>query len=153
MERLSGVDAAFLYMETPVQHMHGVGVTIFDPSGIPGGYDYHAARAEFEAGLTALRGKLGPTHVEVRAAEVGMAPAQVLISCKVSGVQDLIAIYTELARRCDYPLHLGLTEAGMGTKGTVASATALAVTLLSRKRLSLMVSVGAVRTGQVSKNL
>ncbi|MFM2055054.1 MAG: hypothetical protein RL456_3091, partial [Pseudomonadota bacterium] len=63
------------------------------------------------------------------AVELGMDPAQVLISCKVSGVQDLIAVYQELARRCDYPLHLGLTEAGMATKGTVASTAALAVLL------------------------
>jgi (E)-4-hydroxy-3-methylbut-2-enyl-diphosphate synthase len=51
-------------------------------------------------------------------------PDQIIISCKVSGVQDLITVYRALARRCDYALHLGLTEAGMGTKGTVASATA-----------------------------
>ncbi len=56
-----------------------------------------------------------------RAVEIGMDPAQVILSCKVSGVQDLIAVYRELARRCDYPLHLGLTEAGMGTKGIVAT--------------------------------
>jgi len=63
------------------------------------------------------------------ARELGMAPQQILISCKVSGVQDLIAVYQALAQRCNYPLHLGLTEAGMGTKGTVASAAALAVLL------------------------
>jgi (E)-4-hydroxy-3-methylbut-2-enyl-diphosphate synthase len=57
---------------------------------------------------------------------MGMRHDQVMLSCKVSGVQDLISVYRELAKRCDYPLHLGLTEAGMGTKGTVASATALA---------------------------
>jgi (E)-4-hydroxy-3-methylbut-2-enyl-diphosphate synthase len=64
-----------------------------------------------------------------RAQELGMAPEQILLSCKVSGVQDLIAVYRELARRCDYPLHLGLTEAGMGTKGTVASSVALGILL------------------------
>ncbi len=64
-----------------------------------------------------------------RAQEMGMKASQILLSCKVSGVQDLIAVYRELARRCDYPLHLGLTEAGMGTKGTVASATALSILL------------------------
>jgi (E)-4-hydroxy-3-methylbut-2-enyl-diphosphate synthase len=63
------------------------------------------------------------------AQELGMAPEQILLSCKVSGVQDLISVYRELAKRCDYPLHLGLTEAGMGTKGTVASATALSILL------------------------
>ena len=65
------------------------------------------------------------------ARELGMDPNQVLISCKVSGVQDLVSVYRELARRCDYPLHLGLTEAGMGTKGTVASTAALSLLLPS----------------------
>jgi (E)-4-hydroxy-3-methylbut-2-enyl-diphosphate synthase len=63
------------------------------------------------------------------AQSMGMSPNQILLSCKVSGVQDLIAVYRELAQRCNYPLHLGLTEAGMGTKGTVASATALSILL------------------------
>ncbi|CAZ88848.1 4-hydroxy-3-methylbut-2-en-1-yl diphosphate synthase [Thiomonas arsenitoxydans] len=64
-----------------------------------------------------------------RAHELGMDPAQILLSCKVSNVQDLITVYRALAARCDYPLHLGLTEAGMGTKGAVASTAALAVLL------------------------
>jgi 4-hydroxy-3-methylbut-2-en-1-yl diphosphate synthase IspG/GcpE len=63
------------------------------------------------------------------ARELGLNPDNIIISCKVSGVQDLISVYRALARRCDYALHLGLTEAGMGTKGTVASATALGVLL------------------------
>ena len=63
------------------------------------------------------------------AQEMGMKASQILLSCKVSGVQDLIAVYRELAKRCDYSLHLGLTEAGMGTKGTVASTSALSVLL------------------------
>lgn len=64
-----------------------------------------------------------------RAEEIGMLSSQIILSCKVSGVQDLIAVYRELGRRCSYPLHLGLTEAGMGTKGTVASSVALGVLL------------------------
>ena len=64
-----------------------------------------------------------------RAEEVGLAGDKIILSCKVSGVQDLIAVYRELARRCDYPLHLGLTEAGMGSKGIVASTAALSVLL------------------------
>ncbi|MBK7282105.1 flavodoxin-dependent (E)-4-hydroxy-3-methylbut-2-enyl-diphosphate synthase [Candidatus Aalborgicola defluviihabitans] len=64
-----------------------------------------------------------------RAEEIGMDPGQIILSCKVSGVQDLVAVYRELGRRCRYPLHLGLTEAGMGTKGTVASSVALGVLL------------------------
>jgi (E)-4-hydroxy-3-methylbut-2-enyl-diphosphate synthase len=64
-----------------------------------------------------------------RAEELGLPGDRILLACKVSDVQDLIAVYTELARRCDYPLHLGLTEAGMGSKGIVASTAALAVLL------------------------
>lgn len=64
-----------------------------------------------------------------RAEQIGLKASQIILSCKVSGVQDLIAVYRELGRRCTYPLHLGLTEAGMGTKGTVASSVALAVLL------------------------
>jgi (E)-4-hydroxy-3-methylbut-2-enyl-diphosphate synthase len=64
-----------------------------------------------------------------RAEELGLAKDKIVLSCKVSGVQELIAVYRELARRGDYALHLGLTEAGMGSKGIVASSTALAVLL------------------------
>ncbi len=63
------------------------------------------------------------------AESMGMQASQIIISCKVSGVQDLIAVYRDLGRNTRYPLHLGLTEAGMGTKGTVASAAALSVLL------------------------
>ena len=63
------------------------------------------------------------------AEELGLAPERIVISCKMSQVQDLIAVYRALARRCAYALHLGLTEAGMGTKGIVASSAALAVLL------------------------
>jgi (E)-4-hydroxy-3-methylbut-2-enyl-diphosphate synthase len=65
-----------------------------------------------------------------RAEEVGLPHDRILLSAKVSKVQDLIAVYRELARRCDYPLHLGLTEAGMGAKGLVASTAGLSVLLL-----------------------
>ncbi len=64
-----------------------------------------------------------------RAEELGLAHERIILSAKVSGVQDLIAIYTDLARRCDYPLHLGLTEAGMGSKGIVASTAGMSVLL------------------------
>jgi (E)-4-hydroxy-3-methylbut-2-enyl-diphosphate synthase len=64
-----------------------------------------------------------------RAEELGLPGDRIILSCKVSGVQDLIAVYTELARRCDYSLHLGLTEAGMGSKGIVASTAAMGVLL------------------------
>ena len=76
-----------------------------------------------------------------------------MLSCKVSGVQDLIAVYRDLAARCDYPLHLGLTEAGMGTKGIVASTAALAVLLQEgigdTIRISLTPEPGGDRTREV----
>ena len=87
------------------------------------------------------------------ARELGLNPDQIIISCKVSGVQDLISVYRALARRCDYALHLGLTEAGMATKGTVASATALAVLLQEgigdTIRVSLTPQPGEARTQEV----
>src|ERR1700675_2366972 len=64
-----------------------------------------------------------------RAEEIGLAKNRIILSAKVSAVQDLIAVYGELARRCDYALHLGLTEAGMGSKGIVASSAAMGVLL------------------------
>jgi (E)-4-hydroxy-3-methylbut-2-enyl-diphosphate synthase len=87
------------------------------------------------------------------AQSMGMPAEQILLSCKVSGVQDLIAVYRELAHRCNYPLHLGLTEAGMGTKGTVASATALSILLQEgigdTIRVSLTPQPGEARTQEV----
>ena len=87
------------------------------------------------------------------AESMGMAGSQIILSCKVSGVQDLISVYRELARRCDYALHLGLTEAGMGTKGTVASATALSILLQEgigdTIRVSLTPQPGEARTQEV----
>lgn len=88
-----------------------------------------------------------------RAEEMGMPGDQVLLSCKVSGVQDLIAVYRELSKRCDYALHLGLTEAGMGTKGTAASAVALGILLQEgigdTIRVSLTPQPGEARTQEV----
>ena len=87
------------------------------------------------------------------ARELGMNPDNIIISCKVSGVQDLISVYRALSKRCDYALHLGLTEAGMGTKGTVASATALGVLLQEgigdTIRVSLTPQPGESRTQEV----
>jgi (E)-4-hydroxy-3-methylbut-2-enyl-diphosphate synthase len=87
------------------------------------------------------------------AVALGMEPGQVLISCKVSGVQDLVSVYRALARRCDHPLHLGLTEAGMGAKGTVASSAALALLLQEgigdTIRVSLTPQPGEARTQEV----
>ena len=88
-----------------------------------------------------------------RAEDIGLRGEQIILSCKVSGVQDLISVYRALARRCDYALHLGLTEAGMATKGTVASSTALAVLLQEgigdTIRVSLTPQPGEARTQEV----
>ncbi len=88
-----------------------------------------------------------------RAEAIGMDASQIILSCKVSGVQDLVAVYRELGRRCAYPLHLGLTEAGMGTKGTVASSVALGVLLQEgvgdTVRVSLTPAPGESRSQEV----
>ncbi|MBK1682966.1 flavodoxin-dependent (E)-4-hydroxy-3-methylbut-2-enyl-diphosphate synthase [Rhodoferax fermentans] len=88
-----------------------------------------------------------------QAVEMGLDPNQIILSCKVSGVQDLISVYRELAKRCNYALHLGLTEAGMGTKGAVASAAALSVLLQEgigdTIRVSLTPQPGESRTQEV----
>jgi len=88
-----------------------------------------------------------------RAEEIGLPGHQITLSCKVSGVTDLIAVYRELAKRSKYSLHLGLTEAGMGTKGTVASATALGILLQEgigdTIRVSLTPAPGESRTQEV----
>jgi (E)-4-hydroxy-3-methylbut-2-enyl-diphosphate synthase len=88
-----------------------------------------------------------------RAEELGMPGDRIVLSCKVSGVQDLIAVYRELSRRCDYPLHVGLTEAGMGSKGIVASTAAIGVLLQEgigdTIRVSLTPEPGGDRTKEV----
>ncbi|HTY50986.1 MAG TPA: flavodoxin-dependent (E)-4-hydroxy-3-methylbut-2-enyl-diphosphate synthase, partial [Steroidobacteraceae bacterium] len=88
-----------------------------------------------------------------RAIELGLARDRIILSAKVSGVQDLIAIYTDLAARCDFPLHLGLTEAGMGSKGIVASTAGIANLLQAgigdSIRVSLTPEPGGDRTQEV----
>ncbi len=88
-----------------------------------------------------------------QARDMGLDPNQIILSCKVSGVQDLVAVYRALARRCDYALHLGLTEAGMGAKGVVASSAALAILLQEgigdTIRVSLTPAPGEARTQEV----
>ncbi len=88
-----------------------------------------------------------------QAEALGLAHDRILLSCKVSGVQDLIAVYRDLAQRCDFPLHLGLTEAGMGSKGIVASTAAMSVLLQEgigdTIRVSLTPEPGGDRTREV----
>ena len=108
----------------------------------------------FDAQQIMYRALITSAIESARQAEaIGLRGDQIILSCKVSGVQDLISVYRALARRCDYALHLGLTEAGMGTKGTVASSTALAVLLQEgigdTIRVSLTPQPGEARTQEV----
>jgi len=117
--------------------------------------DENHTRAEpWDAGRV-LREALILSAVEsaARAVELGLPAERIILSCKVSGVQELIAVYRDLAARCDYALHLGLTEAGIGSKGIVASAAALSVLLQEgigdTIRISLTPEPGQSRTAEV----
>jgi (E)-4-hydroxy-3-methylbut-2-enyl-diphosphate synthase len=117
--------------------------------------DENASRAQPWSAQAVMYEALITSAIEnaVRAEEIGMRRDQIILSCKVSGVQDLIAVYRELGKRCDYPLHLGLTEAGMGSKGIVASTAALSVLLQEgigdTIRISLTPEPGGDRTKEV----
>jgi len=117
--------------------------------------DENSARAEPWSAQSVMYEALVRSAIESarRAEAMGMDGRQVILSCKVSGVQDLISVYRALAMRCDYALHLGLTEAGMGTKGTVASAAALSILLQEgigdTIRVSLTPAPGEARTQEV----
>ena len=117
--------------------------------------DENAKRAEPWDAKSVMYEALVTSAIEsaMRAEEMGMDGNQIILSCKVSGVQDLVSVYRELARRCDYALHLGLTEAGMGTKGTVASSVALGILLQEgigdTIRVSLTPQPGESRTQEV----
>jgi (E)-4-hydroxy-3-methylbut-2-enyl-diphosphate synthase len=93
--------------------------------------DENAKRAVPKDATEIMREAMVTSALEsaAQAVEFGLSPDKIILSCKVSGVQDLIAIYSDLAGKCDYPLHLGLTEAGMGSKGIVASSAAMGVLL------------------------
>ncbi len=117
--------------------------------------DENARRPEPSGATAIMREAMVTSALEsaARAEELGLGGDRIVLSCKVSGVQDLIAIYRELAARCDYPLHLGLTEAGMGSKGIVASTAALSVLLQDgigdTIRVSLTPEPGGDRTREV----
>lgn len=117
--------------------------------------DENAARATPWTGQQVMYQALVQSALDsaAYAVELGMDPAQVLLSCKVSGVQDLVSVYRALAARCNHPLHLGLTEAGMGTKGTVASTAAMGLLLQEgigdTIRVSLTPQPGESRTQEV----
>ena len=117
--------------------------------------DENAKRAEPWDAARVLREALVRSALDSaeRAVELGLPKDRVILSAKVSGVQELIAVYRDLAARCDYPLHLGLTEAGMGSKGIVASTAALSVLLQEgigdTIRISLTPEPGQSRTNEV----
>jgi (E)-4-hydroxy-3-methylbut-2-enyl-diphosphate synthase len=117
--------------------------------------DENAQRAQPLSAEALMREALIQSALESaqQAEEIGLPADHIIISCKVSDVQDLIMVYRELARRCNYPLHLGLTEAGMGSKGIVASTAALSVLLQEgigdTIRISLTPEPGEARTKEV----
>jgi len=117
--------------------------------------DENAVRPEPWQSGAVLREALVRSAIEnaERAEELGLGRDMIVLSAKVSGVQDLIAVYREMSRRCDYPLHLGLTEAGMGSKGIVASTAAIGVLLQEgigdTIRVSLTPAPGEPRTKEV----
>ncbi|WP_297801914.1 flavodoxin-dependent (E)-4-hydroxy-3-methylbut-2-enyl-diphosphate synthase [Arenimonas sp. GDDSR-1] len=117
--------------------------------------DENATRTEPWSAARVLQEALVRSALDsaAQAEQLGMPHDRIILSAKVSGVQELIAVYRDLARRCSYPLHLGLTEAGMGSKGIVASTAALAVLLQEgigdTIRISLTPEPGASRTQEV----
>ena len=117
--------------------------------------DENGRRAQPQDATVVMRNALVTSALESagQAEALGLAHNRILLSCKVSGVQDLIAVYRDLAGRCDYALHLGLTEAGMGSKGIVASTAAMAVLLQEgigdTVRVSLTPEPGGDRTREV----
>lgn len=117
--------------------------------------DENAARSAPWSADAVMRETLVVSAVESakRAVEIGLPPDRIVLSCKVSNMQDLVAVYGELSRRCDYPLHLGLAEAGMGVTGIVASSAAMAVLLQQgigdTIRVSLTPEPGGERTREV----
>ena len=133
----------------------GVNWGSLDPALVARMMDENAALAQPRDAKAVTRNALITSALDsaARAEELGLARNRIILSCKVSDVQDLVQVYTELAARCDYALHLGLTEAGMGSKGMVASAAALGI-LLQRGigdtiRISLTPAPGGDRTQEV----
>jgi (E)-4-hydroxy-3-methylbut-2-enyl-diphosphate synthase len=133
----------------------GVNWGSLDPELLTRLMDENSRRAEPQDAQQVMRAAVVESALSSarRAEELGLAHARIILSAKVSGVQDLIAIYRDLASRCDYPLHLGLTEAGMGSKGIVASTAGMAVLLQEgigdTIRASLTPEPGGDRTQEV----
>ena len=133
----------------------GVNWGSLDPELIARMMDENARRDAPQEADAVMREALIVSALEsaAKAEALGLGRDKIILSCKVSAVQDLIAVYRDLASRCDYPLHLGLTEAGMGSKGIVASTAALAVLLQEgigdTIRISLTPEPGGDRTREV----
>ena len=133
----------------------GVNWGSLDPALLARMMDDNARQARPEDAAVVTRNALVTSALDSarQAEDLGLPGDRIVLSCKVSGVQDLIVVYRDLAARCDYPLHLGLTEAGMGSKGIVASTAALAVLLQEGVgdtiRISLTPEPGGDRTREV----
>ena len=133
----------------------GVNWGSLDPEMLARIMDQNAASSDPQDAKYVMREALITSALESagKAEEIGLPRNKIVLSCKVSGVQDLIMVYRELAKRCDYALHLGLTEAGMGSKGIVASTAALAVLLQEgigdTIRISLTPEPGGTRSREV----
>ena len=133
----------------------GVNWGSLDPELLTRLMDENSASAAPKSAQQIMRAAVALSALEnaQRAVDIGMPRDRIILSAKVSGVQDLIAIYSDLGARCDYPLHLGLTEAGMGSKGIVASTAGMAVLLQQgigdTIRVSLTPSPGGDRTQEV----
>ena len=146
------IEAAIAYRK-PVRI--GVNWGSLDPDLLARLMDENGRRPDPLASDAVMREALIASGLEsaAQAVKLGLPAERIVISCKLSGVQDLILVYRELARRCDYALHLGLTEAGMGSKGIVASSAAMAVLLQEgigdTIRVSLTPDPGGDRTREV----
>jgi (E)-4-hydroxy-3-methylbut-2-enyl-diphosphate synthase len=133
----------------------GVNWGSLDPDLLAGLMDENARAAQPQEASAVMREAviLSALQSAARAVELGLPRERIVLSCKMSGVQDLISVYRDLAARCDYALHLGLTEAGMGSRGIVASTAALAVLLQEgigdTLRVSLTPEPGGDRTLEV----
>ena len=146
-------------VETALRHDKAVRIGVnwgsLDQSMVTAMMDENTTRAEPWSAARVAREALIRSALQsaARAEEIGMGRDRIILSCKVSGVQELIAVYRDLGARCDYALHLGLTEAGLGSKGIVASTAALAVLLQEgigdTIRISLTPEPGESRTREV----
>jgi (E)-4-hydroxy-3-methylbut-2-enyl-diphosphate synthase len=146
-------------IETAVRYAKPVRIGVnwgsLDPELLARLMDANAASPEPLEADAVMREAIVVSALEsaAQAVAIGLAPERIILSAKVSNVQDLISVYRELARRCDYALHLGLTEAGMGSKGIVASTAALGVLLQEgigdTIRISLTPEPGGDRTKEV----